>query len=78
MQQITIGTKNQIVIPKEVRKKIKGLKPGDKVDVYALDEDTVAIKISKKSWADRNYGLMKDAWKGRDIIKELEDMRSEW
>ncbi len=78
MQQVTIGTKNQIVIPKEVREKIKGLKPGEKVDIYSLDEDTVAIKVSKKDWLEVSYGLMKDAWKGIDPIAELEKIRNEW
>lgn len=78
MQQVTIGTKNQIVIPKYVREKIKGLKPGKKVDIYTLDENTIAIKVSPKSWVEKNYGLMREAWKGIDPIKELEKMRNEW
>ena len=80
MRQVTIGTKNQIVIPLEVRKKIKGLRPGQKVDVYSPDDKTVVIKVEKKeqSWADRNYGLMKDAWKDIDPIAELEKLRNDW
>ncbi len=78
MQQITIGTKNQIVIPKEVRKKIKDMRPGQRVLVYPLDENTVAIKVEQSNWVDRGYGLMKDAWKGIDPIKEVEKMRNEW
>jgi AbrB family looped-hinge helix DNA binding protein len=41
MQTVTIGTKNQIVLPKEVRKKIKGLKPGSKVMVYPIDKEII-------------------------------------
>lgn len=78
MQTVTIGTKNQIVLPKEVRKKIKGLKPGKKVMVYPIDKDTVGIKVSDKSWVERSYGIAKDAWKDIDPIKELEKMRKEW
>lgn len=78
MQQVTIGTKNQIVIPKEVRKKIKGLKPGQKVSVYPLNENTVAITVQDKSWVERTHGIMKDAWKGIDTTKELEKLRNEW
>jgi AbrB family looped-hinge helix DNA binding protein len=78
MQTVTIGTKNQIVLPKEVRKKIKGLKPGSKVMVYPIDKDTIGIKVSNKNWVEDNYGLMKNAWGNIDPIKELEKMKKEW
>ena len=78
MQQVTVGTKYQIVIPKEVRKRIKGLKPGQKVKIYSADENTVSIKITQQDWVERTYGMMTDAWKGIDPIAELEKMRDEW
>lgn len=78
MQQITVGSKYQIVIPKEVRNKIKGFKPGSKVMVKSLDEQTVAIKTEEKNWLQRTRGMMKEAWKGLDTTKYLEDLRNEW
>ncbi len=78
MQQITIGTKNQIVIPKEVRKKITGLKPGRVVSVYPLNKNTVVIKVSEKNWLDNGYGAMKTAWKGNKVAKRIDEMRDEW
>lgn len=78
MQQVTIGTKYQIVIPKEVRKKLKTIKPGNKVHVYPIDEDTVEIKVSKQNWSDENYGALKKYWQGIDPIAEVEKMRDEW
>lgn len=78
MQQVTIGTKNQIVLPKEIRKKIKGLQPGRKVSVYSVNEDTITIKVSDKNWLENSFGAMKGIWKGRDLAKELEKMRDEW
>lgn len=78
MQQMIIGTKNQIVIPKEVREKVKDLKPGAKVRVYVRGDDEVVIKTGKKNWIDKSYGLMKNAWEDIDPIKELEKMRNEW
>ena len=78
MQTVTVGTKYQIVIPKEVRKKVKGLKPGAKVNVQAVDEETVKVKANPKSWVEESYGFMKDAWKDIDPIAELEKMRDEW
>lgn len=78
MQQVTIGTKNQIVLPKEVRKKIKGLKPGNKVMVYSLNEDTVAIKVDTKNWIEKSRGLASSAWIAIDTTKYLTDLRNEW
>jgi AbrB family looped-hinge helix DNA binding protein len=78
MQQVTVGTKNQIVLPKEIRQKIKGLKPGRKVSIYSLDESTIAIKLSAKSWLDSSYGAMKALWSKSNPIEEVEKMRDEW
>lgn len=78
MQQVTIGTKNQIVIPKEVRKKIKGLKPGNKVMVYPLNNDIVAIKVDNNNWLETSEGITKEAWKGIDTTAYLNKLRDEW
>ena len=42
MSEVTVGSKYQIVIPKQVRSKMKKLKPGVKASVYSKDEDTMA------------------------------------
>lgn len=78
MQQVTVGRKYQIVIPKEVRKKVKGLKPGSKVVVKKTDEETITIKTYEKNWLERTRGIAKEAWKGIDTTKYLEDLRNEW
>lgn len=78
MYQVTVGAKYQIVIPKEVREKIKGIKPGAKVGVYSVNEETVAIKAEPKNWLERTRGIAKEAWKGIDTTKYLEDLRNEW
>ena len=78
MQQATVGGKYQIVIPKEVRKRIKGLRPGAKVMVKALDSQTVTIKNVAKNWVERTRGIAKEAWKGIDTTKYLENLRNEW
>lgn len=78
MQQITVGTKNQIVIPKEVRKKIKGLKPGSKVSIYSVDDNTITIKVTSEDWIKSTYGIMEKAWRDIDPSAELEKMRNEW
>lgn len=80
MQTVTIGSKNQIVIPLQVRKIVKDIKPGVRVMIYPLDKETVTIKIpkDKRSWVERTRGIMKNAWKNIDPIKELDKMRDEW
>lgn len=76
--QVTVGIKYQIVIPKEIRQKIKGLKPGIKVMVKLLDEETIAIKRIEKNWVEATRGIAKGAWKGIDTTKYLENLRNEW
>lgn len=78
MQQVTVGTKYQIVIPKEVRNLLKGFRPGRMVSVKSIDKNTATITTSPDSWVEKNKGLMTKAWKGINIEKELERMRSEW
>ncbi len=78
MQQVTVGTKYQIVIPKDVRKKLKFLKPGDIVDIRAIDNHSLTIKTDPRAWIKRTSGMMTDAWKNIDPIKELGKMRGEW
>lgn len=75
--QVTVGSKYQIVIPKEIRKKIKGLRPGIKVSVNSLDTETVTIR-KVGNWLERTRGTMKKAWKNVDTSKYLEDLRNEW
>ena len=78
MQQVTVGTKYQIVIPKEVRKKIKGIKPGTKVVVGSVDDQTITVRKLKKNWLEATQGIKKEAWKNVDTTKYLEDLRNEW
>lgn len=78
MQKISIGTKNQIVIPKEIRGKISGLKPGRKVLVYAVNSNTVAIKVDDSSWLENGFGKMSAAWKKIDPVLAVKDLRKEW
>lgn len=78
MQLVTVGTKYQIVIPKGVRKEDKDLQPGAKVLVGRTKEGIITVKPIQKSWSDRSYGFMKEAWKNIDPVAEIEKMRNEW
>lgn len=78
MQQVIVGSKYQIVIPKEVRKKIKSLAPGRKVMVQSIDENTIAVKAIKTSWLEKSIGIAQEAWKGIDTTQYLQKLRGEW
>ena len=79
MELATVGTKYQIVIPKLIRKGMPGIKPGSKVMVKKMDDDTITIKLGDTHrWVDELYGAMADPWQGIDPIKELKKNRIEW
>lgn len=75
MQLVTVGSRYQIVIPKEVRKKVKGLRPGSKVGVKT-DEKVITLEPAVENWVDKNYGKYKKYLKG--AAEEVEKMRNEW
>lgn len=78
MQLVTVGTKYQIVIPKSIRNRMKGIRPGSKVGLYTDDETTATLKTKPEDWVKRTRGMMKEAWKGIDTTKYLEKLRNEW
>lgn len=78
MQNATVGTKYQLVIPKNVRSQIKGLKPGSRVNIRKIDANTIVIKTDPKNWVETTKGMMTEAWKNNNIIAELEKMRNDW
>ena len=78
MQIVTVGSKYQIVIPKQIRQKVRGFRPGTKVMVQEAKGNAITIKTSQKKWSDESYGFMKQAWKGTNPAKEIEKMRDEW
>lgn len=78
MQVVTVGPKYQIVIPKQVRKKMSGLKPGNKVSVGSVNDQTITIKTNSADWLEQTQGMMTAEWKGIDSIEELNKIRNEW
>lgn len=78
MQLVTVGSRYQIVIPKEVRNKINGIIPGAKVAIRPEKKNTLTIKTKPVSWLEQNLGLARKAWQGINTTKYLEDLRDEW
>jgi AbrB family looped-hinge helix DNA binding protein len=67
MAEVTLSSKNQIVVPKEAREAL-GVKPGDKLLVTVLDgEVTIMKRPAKFHLAIR--GLLRGVY-GDDYLKE--------
>mgnify|MGYP001582193606 CR=1 FL=1 len=46
--------------------------------IKQMDENTVTLKTEPQSWLERTRGIAKEAWKGIDTTKYLEELRNEW
>lgn len=77
MQLVTVGSKYQIVIPREVRRKIGGIIPGSRVGISA-DKNKITVSLKAQDWVERTRGIMTKAWKGVDPAIEIDKMRDEW
>lgn len=77
MQQVTVGPKYQIVIPKELRKN-RNITPGSKVALSESGSGEIIIHTDAQSWVEKTSGMMTEAWKDIDPIAQLEKMKDEW
>jgi len=67
MAEATLSSKNQIVIPREARKRL-GLKPGDKL-IVELDGDKVIVLHKPRSYAKALAGIARGLY-GPDYLKK--------
>jgi AbrB family looped-hinge helix DNA binding protein len=80
MAKIKISSKNQIVIPSEVRERLK-LKKGASISIYAVDETHAIITKhpAKKGYAESMVGLGKEIWDELGgVDKYIEEERNSW
>ncbi len=80
MTQAQVSTKYQVVIPKDVRRKL-GLKPGSKVDVKAVGKNVLMKPKKNKSkwlWPDDYIKNLKGVWRADEIDSYLEEERNSW
>lgn len=78
MEKTTLSSKFQMVVPKNVRKKMC-LKPGIQLLVYSVDSEHALIIKKPQSCVDALDGLGKDVWKklgGAD--KFISKERNSW
>lgn len=73
MAEATLSSKNQIVIPREVREALN-LKPGDKL-VIVLREDRAIVLEKPKSLAEAMKGLGRGLYPKDYLKKERESWR---
>ncbi len=71
MSTVKLSRKNQVVIPKEARKKLH-LSPGDEL-VVEVEKDRVVMKPKPKRYTEYTLGLHKKVWSGVDVENYLEE-----
>jgi len=73
---VKVSSKYQIVIPREVRKKIN-LKSGDKLIIKA-NNDKIIIYPHPKNYTKYSLGLGKEIWKDIDATEYIKKERETW
>jgi len=73
---ITLSSKYQIVIPREVREKLD-LKAGDKL-IIKTNNEKIVIYPQPKSYAKYALGLGKEIWQGIDATEYVKKERETW
>jgi AbrB family looped-hinge helix DNA binding protein len=73
MAEAKLSSKNQIVIPREVRQQLN-LKPGDKV-VLALRGDTAIMIRKPKKYSDALAGIMEGLYPPDYLERERQSWR---
>ncbi|MFQ5710484.1 MAG: AbrB/MazE/SpoVT family DNA-binding domain-containing protein [Candidatus Geothermarchaeales archaeon] len=74
---MTISHKWQVVIPKEVRKKARGLKRGGKVEIK-LEMGKIIITPIAERISESVYGHGREVWKDVDPVVYQRELREEW
>jgi AbrB family looped-hinge helix DNA binding protein len=74
---LTLNQKSQVVISKEIRKRLN-LKPGDQL-AAVVEGDKIVLRPKPKNSAQRLRGLGKGTWGSRAKIDAfIEKLRDEW
>lgn len=76
-KEVTLSSKNQIVIPKEAREFIQ-LKPGDKLLLTVSTTGHLLLWKSPKDYTTHMAGLGKELWQNVDIGRYVKKIRKEW
>jgi AbrB family looped-hinge helix DNA binding protein len=74
MPYAKLSSKSQIVIPAEIRRKLR-VRPGDTLEM-TLKDDTVTIRKAPASYLEALENCVSDLWRGYE--KELQRERDHW
>ncbi len=75
MIQTQVSTKFQVVIPKEVRNKLK-ITVGQKFNVYSVDDQI--ILTPDRNWPEDYLSDLRGLWKEADIKQFINKERDSW
>ena len=76
--EITITDENQVNLPDASLEEL-GWRPGDRLLVRVLGNDTLVLTKPPKSWADKFSGNMGDVWGDHeDNMRYLNEERATW
>jgi len=73
---LKLSSKYQVVIPKEVRKKLN-LHAGDKL-IVEIREGKIVLRPRPKSYTNYMLGLGKKMWEGVDATEYVSKERESW
>ena len=73
---VKISSKNQIVIPKEIRKKLH-INAGDEL-VLEMDNNRAVILPRPKKYSQYMLGLGSEVWQGIDATEYVKNERKSW
>ena len=73
---LKVGSRYQVVIPKEIRKKLN-IDPHSEV-LVSQEGDKIVIWPKPKNFTQYMLGLGKEVWEGVDALEYVRNLRSEW
>lgn len=76
MTTVKLSSKNQIVIPKEVRRRL-GVGAGDELVVRVRGE-RIELAPRPRSYTQAALGLGSEVWQGVDAVKYVRGEREAW
>jgi len=76
-KEVTLSSKNQIVIPKEAREYVH-LKAGDRLVITISTSGHLLLWKRPHNYTEHMKGLGKNFWKGLSANKYIGKLRNEW
>ena len=70
----TVSSKYQIVIPKEIRRKLK-IKPGQRMRLRETKSGDIIVNSTSE--IEKSYGILRGVW-GKNSDSYIQKMREDW